>query len=78
MEFLAVEERVRLKVFKSETVCDVVCQFTYDFKNLSLNRIPTRDNWLLVTQNLHRNGETYDNYIGESTYPNFMHPYFLS
>lgn len=75
MEFLAVKERVRIRVFLSATVFEEVYQFTHNLKNLSLNRNLLRDLSLRTNRNLHRNGQPYSHYNNN---PDYEHPYFSS
>jgi len=72
-EFLAVKERVKVKVLKSATDFEVTYENTYDLENLSLNRDVARDRSLCENHNLHSNGRPYSKY---SNNPAFVHPYF--
>jgi len=72
-EFLAIKERVKVKVFRSATDFDVTCENTYDLDNLSLNVNVERDRSLRDKRNLHSNGRPYSRY---SNNPAFVHPYF--
>ena len=72
-EFMAIEERVKVKVFKSATDFDVTFANTYNLDNLSLSTNPARDRNLLESRNLHSNGRPYSRY---SNNPAFVHPYF--
>ena len=75
MEFLAVKERVRIRVFLSATIFEEVYRFSHDLTNLSLNRNLTRDHSLRVNRNLHSNGQLYKHYNNN---PDYEHPYFSS
>ena len=72
-EFMAIAERVKVKVFKSATDFDVTFANTYDLENLSLSTDPERDRNLRENRNLHSNGRPYSRY---SNNPTFVHPYF--
>jgi len=72
-EFLAVKERVKVKVLKSAMDFDVTYENTYDLENLSLNRDVALDRSLCENCNLHSNGRPYSKYGNN---PAFAHPYF--
>jgi len=72
-EFMAIEERVKVKVFKSATDFDVTYANTWDLDNLSLSTNVARDHSLRENRDLHSNGQPYSRY---SNNPAFVHPYF--